>query len=183
MINLVSQQLKKKNAAQYFWRLGTVSVLIAGTFLLLGIVLLVPSYFIAAEKQNTEVVRAAELQNDEAFQENKELSALVESTKKQLGRFDKVQTFNITQKFIEPLLSHINSANNIQLDHISYRTDESEVIMSIQGVAQTRDGLLSFVETLKSDELFTKVNVPVSSFVQNNNIDFQAVLHSTIKDI
>ena len=184
MINLLSQQSKKRVANQYFWRLGTVVALIIGVFLFLGTVLLIPSYFVASEKEQAEITRAAELQNSETFQENKELGVLVETTNEQLEKFEDVQTFSVSETFIAPLLDYAAlDSVEIQLDNIRYRIEKDEVTINLQGIAGARDDLLSFIETLKSDELFTDVNVPVSSFVQNTDINFQAVLSSSIEDL
>jgi hypothetical protein len=184
MINLISQQSKKKIATQYFWRLGTVTALIVGAFLFLGTALLIPSYFIANEKENTEVFRAAELQNNKEFQENKELGKLVENTNKQLERFDSIQSFAISHQLIQPVLDHVyEDETDIQLDTINYRVDEGVALVDIEGSAKTRDDLLRFVENLKADELFTKVDVPVSSFVKNIDISFQITLHSMLESL
>jgi flagellar biosynthesis component FlhA len=185
MINLLSQQSKKSITTQYFWRLGTVAGIIISGFLFMGTVLLIPSYFVVHEKEQTEITRAAELQSDEAFQENKELGMFVETTNNQLEKFGEIRKFSVAERFIEPILGYasLDGGVNIRLDNIRYRIADDEAIINLQGTAETRDDLLGFIETLKSDELFSSVDVPVSSFVQNTDINFQAVLSSSIEDI
>ncbi len=184
MINLISQEVKKEVATQYFLRLGTVSLLIIAAFLFLGFVLLIPSYFVANEREATEHIRAEDLRSTQAFQENKELGAFVDSTKKQLRIVNRVPSIVISEQFVQPVLDHVYAdTSSVKLDHINYTDTDGVGLINIRGTADARDDLLTFIETLKQDELFSKVEVPVSSFVQNTDINFHAILHITDEEV
>jgi len=47
---------------------------------------------------------------------------------------------------------------------------------SLRGVATTREVLFSFVETLKTNKLFSAVDLPVSNFVKDSDIEFSVTL-------
>lgn len=176
MINLISQEVQKKVHAQYFLRLGVVALLFVAGFLLFGILLLAPSYFITLERVATEEARAVELRTNEAFQENKELGDTVNETKEQLRIFNTLEDVRISETALMPLLAKVESTDyDIRITQIDYRS-LGEPAVIVQGVAGNRDHLLAFVDALETEGSFSDVRVPVSSFVQNTNIAFEATL-------
>lgn len=83
--------------------------------------------------------------------------------------------------FVETVLSQRTS--DIRLTGIFYdgpAANAKNVFQyRLRGVAQTREALFSFVEALKTEEEFTMVDVPISNFVKDSDIDFSITIART----
>jgi len=177
MINLISLQSKRTITRQYWLRIGIVGSSIVCGFCLLGIILMVPSYILTVEKEKVAIARAEELHASKDFQENKELGDIVVKTKKQLDAFNQLQQKYISDA-VTPILEQVTAKKGkIRLQEISYQTNEEKMsTIKIKGIATSRNELLDFVGMLKADTTFSRVDVPVSSFVQNIDSTFEIVL-------
>ncbi len=98
---------------------------------------------------------------------------------------------------VEDATSELNKqlmlANNIQLEYIKWTNiiksfsstitkdiiltglqfDSTDQELSIKGVAQNRDILVSFQNNLEELSYFSDINVPISSLMQRENINFE----------
>ncbi|NCS99406.1 hypothetical protein GW765_00275 [Candidatus Parcubacteria bacterium] len=175
MINLQSQQSKKEIARQYHMRVVSVVFFLIASFLVLSFALLLPSYFIALEKENAVKSFVEEIQSGEEFQKNKELNTLLGDTKLRLDVFGNLDKSFVSESIIKPLLDEVYIQNNkIKLNYIKYSSESRS--LGIRGVSASRDSLIDFVETIQKNDRFSNVEVPVSSFVQNTNIIFEMTM-------
>jgi hypothetical protein len=84
--------------------------------------------------------------------------------------------FLISKNVINAILA--KKTSSIKIIQITYQYDPIlGKKIGILGTASSRDALLSFEQTLENDKDFTNVNLPLSSFVQDSNIQFDLTLN------
>jgi len=170
MMNILPQEEQKKIRKEYVARL----IIVALTFLLITIgvafILLAPRYFSSKEhKQNLasylNVIDASNVADSGDL-----LKSVVDVKKKiELLRPDEKNTLVYEEVFAPA----IKKRGGIQIKGLLYeRTKTQEEIARITGTAPNRDSLLKFVQALKEEKSFVKVDVPVSDFVEDANIEF-----------
>ncbi len=74
-----------------------------------------------------------------------------------------------------PLVNVIikNKIPTIHINEILYKfTDKSNSAITLSGVSLTRDALVAFVKKLQSSGSFKSVNLPVSNFTKDKDINF-----------
>ena len=81
--------------------------------------------------------------------------------------------------FIDVILS--NKILSIRINEIFYTLDDqSAATITLAGVSSTREALVSFVKKLEDSGSFQAVNLPVSNFRKDKNIDF-SISMTTLK--
>ena len=147
---------------------------IIATLVLIGIILLLPSYFFiyfqhaAVQKQIMAEEEYLKLKNNEgvehAIQEtNKKIRAVAGAG------FSKHPS-------VTPLVFSIveQAGDSISLGLFSYHAEEKKI--EIRGVAATRDELLTFVNRLKNNPGFTSVDSPVTNILKDRENKFTITL-------
>lgn len=177
MHNIFPTEEKKKVLAEYRLRLGVIAVFAVGALVLSSLVLLVPSYFIAISKYGnvSGELSMLEMRQSDIGQE-KEVDAQRREANKKIDLFLKGDT---SGRLTPPqtILSIIGTKSSaIKIQGFTYDASAGQERLVVTGVASDRDGLARFVETLKKDPTFTKVELPISSYVKSTDIDFSIVV-------
>ena len=174
MSNLISEQQKKAVKKEYLLRLFSVLMFIPTS--LLGIFLLayVIPYYLALEKKDTLV---AELFKPVINAENREnvgenVSALANKT---LEEMRAVEIYNkdiiIPSNYFDQIIENKNSdIKIIKLSFSIIKAGQGQFLVS--GVSQSRAGLVTYIEDLKSKAGFASVESPVSDFAKDSDIAF-----------
>jgi hypothetical protein len=118
-------------------------------------------------------LQARELQNNEAQAKSEELNVAVAEVKKINALADEVIEFSedvVYPQEIISLLSHAKT-EGITLNYYKVNYDTGEIIL--RGLSTTRNNLLAFKNSLESQEKFSGVELPVSSLVQEADINFE----------
>ena len=77
--------------------------------------------------------------------------------------------------FIGVILSKKTPA--ISINQFGYTSlGKNTATMSIGGISQTRESLVSFVKSLNESGIFESVDSPISNFTKEKNIDFLITL-------
>ena len=83
--------------------------------------------------------------------------------------------FLVSQKIINTIV--VNKMPEIKITDISYDNDiEKGKKVNIEGIAPSREALLSFRLALEGDKNFKQVDLPISNFVKGSNIQFSLSL-------
>lgn len=184
MLNIFPTEEKKKVIAEYRLRLGIVVVFAVSALVLSSLVLLVPSYLIAVSKYNNVFgeLSSLELRQDRAGQE-KEVGTQIREENKKIDLFLKGDTGErpTPPQIILSIIGIKSSA--IKIHGFTYDASVGQERLVVTGVASDRDGLAHFVESLKKDPTFTKVELPISSYVKSTDIDFSVVVERAGKGI
>lgn len=166
MFNLLLPQDKVAVYREYMTRLVIVAL---GAFIcleIIGVIALLPSYILLRSDERTALVKKTQVQNQT---ENSELTSIVTATKISV---DGLHT--TPQILFRELIAGITQARGqgIKLNDIEYITDAGKIHLQISGVAQTRQSLVVFSKELQKNPLFGSVEVPISDFVKEKNIEF-----------
>lgn len=171
MFTLLTEADSRVVIREYRMRVVVVALLFLIIALLLGLILLMPSFVLisgreklATEKLATVLTTQEKLlagNPDENARETKEIMRLLSTRSKQSSvseLFDRVSAHRFSGVRITSLTASINE-NNMPA-------------IGVSGVASTRQALSAFVKTLEVDKAFTGVSVPVSNFAKSTNLEF-----------
>jgi hypothetical protein len=177
MINLIPKEEKKIMTMGFYHRLAILFFLIVSFSILVACVALLPAYFISTVKDSiintkleTQKHQPLPLLGEQSLLAIKDINtklSLVENAEK--------NKFPISEKVINEIL--LKKTPDIKIIQILYENDQTQVKkISILGSAPSREVLLTFEETLEDDPNFKNVDLPISSFVKESNIQFNLSL-------
>jgi len=172
MLNVLPQQQKNILRKEYSMRRMAAILGLIVCALLISLVLLTPSYFsfhirsgqARTELEQTKQALDTDLQSDaftadlnEAIRHVADLRPLVEPH----------SAYNLVRIFE-------SKPSSIKIFEISFRgaTDERSAEISVRGKATDRESLKAFGRSLEGRVEFESVDLPVSNFVKESDIDF-----------
>jgi hypothetical protein len=178
MLNLLNREKRYALRREYFGRLINIFLGITIFSLVYGAVLLFSnSFLVSFEKMAVE----SEAKNLSDSSRQKEL----DEYEKKLARIE--SEYNLFSKqSISPtsILARIKQKeiSGITLNSIVIQktAEEGVVRLEMKGVAKTRDILINYSNSLKTDEIFKDVTIPFSSLAKNTDIPFSISVDAKI---
>lgn len=172
MANLLPLSEKKKIQREYRLRLSIVAALLLAGLILVANILLAPSFILSSFKYNSATKQL------EA--EKKKIRDAVEGVDPiKVAKEVNVQLEVLGQDgFLTPLSYDVftiivgHKPDSVKIKSMFYDRRQKDGNISIGGVSKDRKTLLSFLQSLESEEIFTSVELPISSFVEGEDIDF-----------
>ncbi len=169
MINLLPEQEKKAMHSEYKFRL--LAVALAGILILiiLWIILLIPSFILAfyrssVAESTVKMTASAHTTDSTGFADAITSAKLTASVLTP-------DTIVLPTTIIDILEKHRTSANKIL--SISYSLNEKGVFsIAVKGIAKTRQSLMQFTTDLKQEAVIASVDLPISNFVKDVDIEF-----------
>ncbi|OHA84579.1 MAG: hypothetical protein A2481_03680 [Candidatus Yonathbacteria bacterium RIFOXYC2_FULL_47_9] len=181
MLNILPHEENKKILTEYRLRLAAVAVFAVAALILASLILLVPSYMLAVSKHNfvAEELARLEQKQSEVAQE-KEVSTQIRAVNKKISIFlAGPKEIQLTpSEVVLGIIAVKDPAVKIQSILYDINPDRERLVLA--GRADDRDSLARFLETLKKDTTFSKVDLPIGSYVKSTNIDFSLVLERTV---
>jgi len=175
MANLLPKKERRIFESEYIFRLLIVVLLFLIATFLLGVALLLPSYFISNSKEESIKRQSELLQKTIAQREGDATVSSLLSTKQKIDALIETQNKIPKTEVIQSIIQNINE--NITVDAFYYtKKGESLGEIRITGRAISRAELLSFSDRLKKENLFKAVDLPVSSLAQEANIVFSIII-------
>ncbi len=173
MINLLPEQIKKKNIKDYrvffvaycFFLLSFVMVFLSVTLL--------PSYFISHINEKVEVQNLEMIEKRPESIEMGNLVDLISATNKKLSVFSEKENISISRSvvsYIEPLEAEGIFISNYFL--FKEKPDDTDYKVEIRGIALSRENLENFSLELRSVESFESIEVPISQYAKGENLEF-----------
>lgn len=175
MVNLISSTTRRKLTTLYYARLVTATSVALGSVVLIGTVLLLPSYFFI----NAEVDQASRyVASAEGIANQRAKGAAPET----LAAFNEATRFlNTTAR--EPSFAHImilaveDKLLGISVSNVAVTYDDGGVAtVRLTGTATTRAVLIAFSNQLKKVAEFKNVTIPVSDLVSDTDGPFSISL-------
>ncbi|KKU80276.1 MAG: hypothetical protein UY07_C0048G0008 [Parcubacteria group bacterium GW2011_GWA1_47_8] len=181
MLNLLPLFEKKNVLTEYRMRLAVVAVFALSFLVFASLALLASSYFRAFSKQNIAEKRIAELTGKSATenaQEEKATEAKIKEINKKvellLAKGPEDPVLAVPSEAFSRIFNRKTTA--IKIFSISYSNLPDRTRFVVTGLAGNRESLASFVEALKKESTFNRVDLPISSYVKSMDIDFSIVL-------
>ena len=171
MFNILTNDIKNNLIKNYKKRLFVMFLFILNFIFFISFVALIPSYFILKQEKINIEIEAGLIKQKEVEGYNNENIA---KTLRSINNDNFFLSNNMSEIYIYDFIKDIlvNKKNTIQITEIVFnRKTATTSSINMSGVALTRDALLSFV---KDTENLKKVdiNLPVSNFAKDKNIEF-----------
>jgi hypothetical protein len=177
MINLIPKEEKKKMITGFYLRLLVLFLLMFSFAVFIGSVALLPAYFYSSIKDSVVDMKLQMQKNNAVPASGQESLSAIEDMNGKLTLIENAEKnkFLISEKVIKAILAEKTS--DIKIIQITYQNDPIlGKTISIFGTASSREDLLSFEQTLQNDPDFKNVNLPISSFVKDTDIQFNLSL-------
>lgn len=172
-MNLLPPKEKTENQKDYLYRfsVGLVGALLA-SLLIGGFAMLAPHILIQA-KQAELKTDLASLKNAQSASGSDDTYSLLEMANQQVDFLSLQSGPSLTKAAKEILARRPTGVTIVSLAY-RLREDSSErsVAVSLRGVASRREAIIEFVKNLQAEPTFTGINVPVSSFAKDRDIEF-----------
>ncbi len=173
MANLITEKQKKKIRWEYLIRLHSVSLFIIsllGTFFLAYVI----PYYISVSKKDITVAEqfssVISIENKENIGES--VTKVVNQTLDEIKVVESYSEENfIPSNYFERIIISKNS--NIKITKLSFGLlTKNQGQLVVGGISRNRDGLVNFIDNLKSQDDFVSVESPVSDFAKDKDISF-----------
>jgi len=173
MINLIPIEQKKKIRDNFYYRLIIIVFFTVSALVIFLSLLISPSLFLSSIKKNIinqkltvqelEVIPKLDEQTLEALNNLNSKLYLIEKVKD--------SGYLISQKVIQEVI--LRKIPGIKITRIFYENDIAlGKKISVSGIASGREELLLFRQRFEDYSLFKKVDLPISNFVKDSNLEF-----------
>ncbi len=173
MINLIPKEEKKKMIYGFYYRLVILFFTILGTsFFILSLANL-PAYFLSSTKVSIAEANLNTQKNEPVPVPDQEALAVINDLNAKLAVIEdaKKKDFRISQDVLSAIIA--KKSPSIKITDVSYSNEPLKGNrVSLQGVAPSREILLTFRQALEDDPMFKNVDLPVSNFVKGSDIKF-----------
>jgi hypothetical protein len=177
MFNVLPDNLKEKIKKQYRLR-RLVVVLIFVLFVQISFLIFLFPSWIMSEYKERDSLDQINFQNSSVISQNTD--AVLQTINDTNTAIDVINTAFKYPKVV-PLFDAVISAKSksISLRQLTYSAEgTSTASLSLEGIAATRQDLVSFVENLQKSGSFANVVSPVSNLEKDRDIDFSVSLDS-----
>ena len=168
MYHLLPPEDKKSLARDYQFRrvFAALSLFAAAGAILL--IAMTPSYFRVSESREAAAadLAAASAKNDPAAENS--LSGEISADAAEAALLSPGTSLTVFDAFEKAVA---DKPADIHISGLFYGTGSAGTIR-ITGKADTREALLRYDDTLRGEAIFSKVDLPISSFASNRDIDF-----------
>ncbi len=170
-INLLPKKLVEKYKFERL-KLQVWSLTLAVTlFVWIPFLFTLASYFLIIQDINTLKFQLSQTKNSQP-----QRSSLINEITRINSISERILKIKALQKSPQDILSKINKATPQGLVVNSYEIDFEKGVIQVSGVASDRDVLISFKNNLELNPEFTGVDVPISSFEKEKDIEFNMIL-------
>jgi len=182
MANLLPLIEKRRIKREYKVRIGIVSLLLLSVLTIIAIVSLIPLHVSSSSELN-DIIRQMETEKKETpniIEEQNPIKITQDVNAKLAVLRKKDSALLLSSDLIAVIVGH--KPNDIKINAMFYDRGLMDGKVSINGVAKDRETLLSFLKSLEVEKIFTKVDLPISSFVEESNIEFSIRITMEVKD-
>jgi len=169
MINLLPLEEKEKIKAEYRVRVFVVILFFVFATIIIATVLLLPRYLFLETRERVYGGELSKIDIDLADGQ-RELKNVLRDTKRKVDILESgADKVNVYHDIFLPVLEN---RNTIEIDGISYENTRDDDVLLVSGISPDRDTLLDFIKKLEQNPSFGNVELPVSNFIKNKDIEF-----------
>ncbi len=179
MINLLPIEEKVKIKNLYKVRLAIVSCIAAAVTLFVFSVFLFPSFFLAGVKEEATRERRELVLKSISVIEAKHTEEEIQKTASQLAV---VATRDDVSDSLSRFISAVAKRTTRGISVTGFYSQKTEGgrygvnKLIVSGTARDRAALLSFVDALRNETIFSRVELPVSNLVRSEDISFSVII-------
>lgn len=183
MINLATQESKKGILKEYRFRLFIMSIFAIASLVAVSVILLIPTIILAELKQSS-VVRALEGLKKQNAEIGEVRAKEIDDSIKEINRKAILVLKGTGGESLVPseviALILEKRAPAIRVDSIMFDVTPDRERFVVAGRAATRDALAVYRDAFKTDKMFTRIDLPIASFVKNTDITFSLTLERAL---
>jgi DNA-binding ferritin-like protein (Dps family) len=162
--NLVDKYKRKKLKLQVWGLTLTITLFVSILFLLtLGIYIFMTQQISDFKSQNTAAFQLAS-KREEAMKQVRDINLMV----------DKVYSIRQADMLPQEVLNDIARSSTGGIAVSDYKIDLDKGIVVLLGTATDRQSLLTFKQNLEGNPKVSQLEIPISSFTEEFNLDFEA---------
>jgi len=173
MINLIPIEEKRKNRRNFYLRILTVFLLMLSLAFLVADISVLPANIFSSLKKNLANIRLENIKKEPLPVVDEQTSNVINDLDNKLNLIDKIEKekFLVSKNVFDKILAE--KTPDVKITNIFYETDPAnQKSIIVSGIATNREALLSFQNVLKADPIFSKVDLPISNFIKDSNIEF-----------
>ena len=154
-------------------RISVVILFGCAVVFLLGSISLVPAYVLSKANENILSQKIKEYSSNNVVSESEVLRSMVIDTNQKIRQAKLVKKVSINE-IIRLLISKKNSG--IKISGVVYSPKAQNFTVVVNGIADDRESMTSFVKSLDNEVVFDEVNVPVSNYAKSKDIPFSITI-------
>lgn len=171
MVNLLPLKDQMKLRVRYYTSLASVFVFLLVGLSVVGIALLLPSYFLAQKESDTALRELAiSAESVKAYQSSGTVQQ-ISLLKERLAILKENDQGALSALVLSRLTSDLSADIQVQSISLTF-TGKGKGGVVVAGLAKTRTGLITFGKNLESERIFTGAVVPVSDLASETNLAF-----------
>lgn len=171
MFNLLPDNLKNKVKSEYRLNFLIMILLFIIILQISSLIFLFPSWLISMNKENEIMTQAERVNKSLLDSKIININAKVDSINSTLKIINSTIEYPKFKPFIDSIIfQKIKDISISEFDYSSNNDITGKIILA--GIATTREALVLFVSKLEQTKLFDKVDLPISNFTKNKDIDF-----------
>jgi len=174
MRNLLPEEHRKRIRNEYHIRATIIALILLLIVALVGMALLIPSYFLSQSKKNSVREQAVLIERSIELTESRTSFALLRETQSRLKLLSQAQGQVSSIEILTEILSEKGSG--IRLSDITIDGVSPSATVSLSGSADRRDDLLSLKEALERNDRFSSISLPISDLAKSTDIHFTLTL-------
>jgi len=176
MSNLLSTETKKEIHKEHRLRVIITALFLLTVLFLISVIWLVPIYILSANKYDITKTALSVAEGEISRVQPNDPKEIINNINTKLTILGEEppsgqQAHNIIIDIVE------RKSNNIKITSISYNKAGEETRILLQGDALNRESLSSFVREIEKNELFSSVELPISNFVKEKDLDFSLTVY------
>lgn len=173
MLKLLLNEKKNELRKEYLFRYLTVLFFGLSGILVLFLISLIPVYFILKIDQKVLTEELSVAQDAELNADRSRLKEKLTSLQEVLNIVDtpSVEISGYIQKITE------RQPRDISILNIDFDKNADTQTIVLQGNANSRGSLATFIDSLETVEEFSTVNLPFSSFTRDSDIPFSITIN------
>lgn len=181
MSNLLPTEAKKTIKKESHLRVAVVALFLLAALLLVSVVWLVPAYILSANKYNVTEGELVALKNEIEQLQPDDPKEEIDDINEKLGV---LKGGPFTEHYAYDLITDIIEKKNedIQITNIFYDKTNTEIKVLLRGNALNRESLSSFVSEIEKNKLYSRVDLPISNFVKETNLEFSLNVYIEYKE-
>lgn len=171
MINILPIENKVSIKKEYLRRMIVVFGFLSFTVVIIASFLLIFLLFLVKKEKNDYGAYLSLEQKHSTFLDQEVVTSFILDTNAKVTAFEQNNNKNI--KASEAIKSIINAkTKGITINYLSFGGKK----ISFNGIAQTRNNLLLFVDNLKKEPAFKTIDSPLSNFLKENDVRFSITI-------
>ena len=175
MINLLPISEKRKVHKLYIDRVSVTALAFLVISVVIGIIFLLPSFFLIYGKERSVIERISIAREIISQSGEGSVDETMVSVNKKLSLLFPEKDIHFS---LSPVLKKIliKKPPNLKIIGLFYKQESNDNVREekiiVRGRSLGREELLSFVEALREESLFTDVDLPIADLVENEDIPF-----------